>query len=451
MPSDTAIKVNALSKCYPAKLTPLRQVFNLLLGRQPDQSNGFQALHPISFEVRKGETLAVIGRNGAGKSTLLQLICGTLTPTSGSVTVTGRLAALLELGAGFNPEFSGRENIYLSASVYGLSRAQVAQRLEAIIEFAQIGEHIDQPVKTYSSGMFVRLAFAVIAHVDADILVIDEALAVGDAYFTQKCMRFLRDFARHGTLLFVSHDTHSVTSLCDRAIWIDRGRLMVAADAKSTVEHYLASFYCQTDTDSSAPPTPEAATTGHARLSANMRQANNFTSSFGVGGGRLLGCQLLDHQGGTALRLTEAQVVELQVDCLADEDIHNPIVGFFIKDRLGQPVCGVNTLRFMPEWQLLSAGEPTRVSFRFHLPLLATGDYTITASLASGTQTEHVQHHWVHDILSFKSSADEHLLGLFTLTDIDCQHAMLSLTDCEAERSLPALQPVSSTKAIPPA
>lgn len=427
MPSDTVIQVNALSKCYPAKLTPLRQVFNLLLGRQPDQSNGFQALHPISFEVRKGETLAVIGRNGAGKSTLLQLICGTLTPTSGSVTVTGRLAALLELGAGFNPEFSGRENIYLSASVYGLSRAQVAQRLEAIIEFAQIGEQIDQPVKTYSSGMFVRLAFAVIAHVDADILIIDEALAVGDAYFTQKCMRFLREFAQRGTLIFVSHDTHSVTNLCKKAIWIDRGRMMLAADAKTTVEAYLSSFYTDPDTDSTAPRL-SASSTQRTALSApkTQQQANNFASAFGAGGGRLLACRLLDQHGHPIFQLTEAQTVELQVDCLAEENITQPIVGFFIKDRLGQPVCGVNTLKFLPGWQHLPAGEPTQISFRFHLPLLATGDYTVTVSLASGTQTEHVQHHWVHDMLSFKSAADPHLSGLFTLAEVSCQQALLT-------------------------
>lgn len=424
MPSDAVIRVSSLSKRYPAKQTPFRQVLNLLLGRQPGLSNGFQALHPISFEVRKGETLAVIGRNGAGKSTLLQLICGTLAPTTGTVAVKGRLAALLELGAGFNPEFSGRENIYLSASVYGLSRAQVRERLEAIIDFAQIGEQIEQPVKTYSSGMFVRLAFAVIAHVDADILVIDEALAVGDAYFTQKCMRFLREFAQHGTLIFVSHDTHSVTSLCNKAIWIDKGRMMLAADAKTTVEAYLSSFYAGSDSDSTTNDLP-ANSPQHTALPAPtvQQQANNFASAFGVGGGRLLACRLLDRHGRPIFQLTEAQTVELQVDCLAEKNIARPIIGFFIKDRLGQPVCGVNTLKFLPDWQKLPAGKPTQISFRFHLPLLATGDYTVTVSLASGTQTEHIQHHWVHDMLSFKSAADLHLSGLFTLTGVHCQRA----------------------------
>lgn len=420
--SDVVIKVNGLGKRYPASDTPFRQVANLLLGRKPGHNGGFQALRPISFEVRRGETLAIIGRNGAGKSTLLQLICGTLSPSSGSVDVRGRLAALLELGAGFNPEFSGRENIYLSAAVYGLTRAQVHERLEAIITFAQIGEQIDQPVKTYSSGMFVRLAFAVIAHVDADILVIDEALAVGDAYFTQKCMRFLRDFAQRGTLLFVSHDTHSVTNLCSKAIWIDRGCMMLAADAKTTVEAYLSSFYTSSDADNVAPGL-STDSSQHAVLSAPaaQQQANNFASAFGAGGGRLLACRLLDQHGRPAFQLTEAQTVELQVDCLAEKNITQPIVGFFIKDRLGQPVCGVNTLKFLPEWQQLPAGEPTQVSFRFHLPLLATGDYTVTVSLASGTQDDHVQHHWVHDMLSFKSAADLHLAGLFTLAGVSCR------------------------------
>lgn len=434
MPSDVVIKVNELGKCYPASDTPFRQVISLLLGRQPGRDGGFQALHPISFEVRRGETLAIIGRNGAGKSTLLQLICGTLTPSSGSVSVRGRLAALLELGAGFNPEFSGRENIYLSAAVYGLTRLQVHERLDAIINFAQIGEQIDQPVKTYSSGMFVRLAFAVIAHVDADILVIDEALAVGDAYFTQKCMRFLREFAERGTLLFVSHDTHSVTNLCSKAIWIDRGRMMLAADAKTTVEAYLSSFYTGTE-DSKAVLVPSTDNEQCAAVPPRtmQQQANNFASAFGVGGGRLLACRLLDQRGRPIFQLTEAQTVELQVDCLAEQCITQPIVGFFIKDRLGQPICGVNTLEFLPDWQQLPAGVPTQISFRFHLPLLATGDYTVTTSLASGTQAEHIQHHWVHDMLSFKAAAGLHLSGLFTLDEVSCRQTPSTDEPCQQD------------------
>src|SRR5262249_21598801 len=202
----------------------------------------FWALRDVSFEVHKGETVGIIGRNGAGKSTLLQILCGTLHPNNGAVTVIGRVAALLELGSGFNPEFSGRENVYLNASVLGLSRNEVEDRFDDIAAFADIGDFIDRPVKTYSTGMLVRLAFAVAAHVDADILVIDEALAVGDAFFVQKCMRWLRAFMRRGTLLFVSHDAGSVVNLCDRAIWLHNGALVMDDSARLVTETYLQSL-----------------------------------------------------------------------------------------------------------------------------------------------------------------------------------------------------------------
>ena len=197
----------------------------------------------VSFEVKKGETVGIIGRNGSGKSTLLQMICGTLNPTSGSIQTNGRIAALLELGSGFNPEFTGRENVYMNASVLGLSKEEIDARFDDIAAFADIGDFIEQPVKTYSSGMMVRLAFAVIAHVDADILVIDEALSVGDAFFTQKCMRFLRNFMETGTVLFVSHDTGSIKNLCNYAVWLEKGQVMQEGLPKEVCELYLEAFY----------------------------------------------------------------------------------------------------------------------------------------------------------------------------------------------------------------
>ena len=211
---ETVIEVANLTKYYDTYQNPsdrLKQlIFPPLLRlfglRMKPYSRPFEALSDVSFSVKKGETFGIIGRNGSGKSTLLQILCGTLPPTSGTVKVNGKVAALLELGAGFNPEFSGKENVYMCARLYGLSTREIDDRFSKIIEFADIGDFIDKPVKTYSSGMYVRLAFSVVAHVDADILVIDEALSVGDAYFVQKCMRFLRQFMQNGTLLFVSHD-----------------------------------------------------------------------------------------------------------------------------------------------------------------------------------------------------------------------------------------------------
>ena len=188
--------------------------------------------------MRRGETLGVIGRNGAGKSTFLQLVCGTLRPSAGTVTVNGRVAAMLELGSGFNPLFTGRENVMLGAAVLGLSAGEIKARFAKIEAFADIGRFIDEPVRFYSSGMFARLAFAVCAHVDADILIVDEILAVGDTAFQQKCMRFLHRFRQQGTLLFVSHDSQAVVRLCDKVLWLDHGEVRDYGDAREMVRRY---------------------------------------------------------------------------------------------------------------------------------------------------------------------------------------------------------------------
>lgn len=423
MSSDYAIRVRALSKSYPAQTQPLRQVIRLLAGRSASTESSYAALQPIDFDVQLGETLAIIGRNGAGKSTLLQLMCGTLEPTSGTVEINGRLAALLELGAGFNTDFTGRENIYISAAVYGLTRQQIESKIDNIIGFAQIGEHLDQPVRTYSSGMFVRLAFAIIAHIEADILVIDEALAVGDVFFTQKCMRFLKDFAKRGTLVFVSHDTLSVTNMCERVIWLDKGTVKQIGPSKAVVNQYLASFYTA-DTANSSAAIAENLVEAETPDSTLPAPDNNFSDSFGAGGGKILRCQLLDESMQPLRILEKAQQVTILIDCMGIENIEHPIIGFFVKNRLGQPVCGANTLNLL-DWPCLLAGEKRRISFRFALPLLSSSDYTLTVALAAGSQEEHVQHHWVHDIYSFKTSAPLNAHGLFELDSVFCQNLEL--------------------------
>lgn len=407
MCSETAIEVSNISKSFSSQGSSARRVARLLLGKQQPAVDAFNALSEISFTVRKGETLGIIGSNGAGKSTLLQIICGTLYPTSGTVAVQGKLAALLELGAGFNPEFTGRENVYLSAAVYGLTHEQIDARLNEILNFAEIGEFIDKPVKTYSSGMFVRLAFAIIAHVDAEILVIDEALAVGDVYFTQKCMRFLKAFAEKGTLLFVSHDTTSVVNLCDRAIWLKNGQLQKIGNAKDVSEAYLSSVY--------ENKLPEKTIISTVEDAADDEVGAFESAQFGIGGGRILSCHLLNTEGHNLHILDRAQDVIVQVKVEALQEIKQPIVGFFIKNRLGQHLFGTNTIELCPEWQHIDAGEVCEVRFKFHIPLLATSDYSVGAALAEGTQVEHVQHHWIHDALAFKAKADPHLTGFMAI------------------------------------
>jgi lipopolysaccharide transport system ATP-binding protein len=250
--SDIAIKVENLSKCYQIYNQPrdrLKQYIlpNLqrLASQEPNQYyKEFWAIKNVSFEVNKGETVGIVGRNGSGKSTLLQMICGTLNPTSGSITTHGRIAALLELGSGFNPEFTGRENVYLNGSVLGLSHAEIDTRFADIVAFADIGDFIEQPVKTYSSGMMVRLAFAVAINVDPQILVVDEALSVGDELFQRKCFSRIEAIRKAGaTILFVSHSGGTVVELCDRAILLDANELLASGTPKQIVGRYQQLLY----------------------------------------------------------------------------------------------------------------------------------------------------------------------------------------------------------------
>jgi lipopolysaccharide transport system ATP-binding protein len=432
MSSEIAIKVENLSKCYQIYAQPhdrLKQSIyprlQRLAGKQPKQYfREFWALKDVSFEIKKGETVGIIGRNGSGKSTLLQMICGTLNPTSGSIETHGRIAALLELGSGFNPEFTGRENVYMSASILGLSREETEARFDNIIAFADIGDFIEQPVKTYSSGMYVRLAFAVIAHVDADILVIDEALAVGDAFFTQKCMRFLRTFMKTGTVLFVSHDTASIQSLCTYAIWLDKGSLIKEGSPKEVCEAYLEAIYESKQGGSvkprnrsesarmvEAPPPPPIAT----RLATDIKvfQFDPDVASFGKGNAAISGVYFLDEHGNQLTWISGGETVFLKIEADVHNVLNSPIIGFFVKDRLGQMLFGDNTsIAYKDQPVRCSDGDVLSGTFSFVMPLLPPGDYSITVAIANGTQSEHEQEHWIHDAIVFRSETDRVANGI---------------------------------------
>lgn len=240
MSSEPVIEVAGLGKCYHVYDKPRDRLLQMLSGSRRRYYREFWALRDTSFRIGRGETVGIIGRNGSGKSTLLQMICGTVTPTTGTVRTAGRVAALLELGAGFNLEFTGRENVLLNAAILGMPRDTMAARMHDVEAFSELGEFLDQPVKTYSSGMFARLAFSIAIHVDPDIVVVDEALAVGDARFVAKCMRRIRDMQESGvSILFVSHDTTAVRTLCQRAIWLDGGRMVEDGDVFPVTGRYM--------------------------------------------------------------------------------------------------------------------------------------------------------------------------------------------------------------------
>jgi len=238
-----AVRAEQLTKEFRLTHQPYSSLKGLLLSFLPRRVEHIVALNSVSFAIHKGETVAIIGQNGSGKSTLLGLIARVYRPTSGVLEVHGRVAPLLELGAGFHPDLTGLENIYFNGVILGLTRKQISERLDAIIRFAELEDYIDAPVRTYSSGMLMRLGFAVAAHVDADILLVDEVLAVGDAHFQQKCYRKIREFQQQGrTILFVSHDMDAVRQIAPRALWLDRGILRADGDSETVVAQYLASL-----------------------------------------------------------------------------------------------------------------------------------------------------------------------------------------------------------------
>ncbi len=443
---NIVLRVHNLSKCYHLYDNPrdrLKQFImprlQRLMGRSvPKQYfREFWALRDVSFELRQGETMGVIGRNGAGKSTLLQILCGTLTPTSGTVEITGRVAALLELGAGFNAEFTGRENVYMNASVLGLCKEEIDGRFDAIVAFADIGEFIDQPVKTYSSGMYVRLAFAVIAHVEADILIIDEALAVGDAFFVQKCMRFLRGFMERGTVLFVSHDTGAVVNLCNHAILLQQGSVKLAGSPKEIAQHYLKEQYQAVQGNVSlparsfvAPAKPDVQDFHDMRRDfinatplRNDIEIFRFSPdapSFGGGNGAIVEVCLEDAEGRPLAWVVGGEIVRLKLTVRLVNDLSNLIYGFYVKDRLGQHLFGDNTYLAFADRPLCGlANEEWLISFTFRMPTMPVGEYSIDVAMGAGTQNEHAVQHWIHDALTFASQTSSGHMGLVGIPILD--------------------------------
>lgn len=431
-----AIVVDGVSKYFEMYDKPSHRLLQMLCRGRRQYYKPFWALTDISFSVARGECVGIIGRNGAGKSTLLQVVTGTLAPTSGEVRVNGRIAALLELGSGFNPEFTGRENVYLNASILGLTRAEIDTRYDDIVAFADIGEFIDQPVKSYSSGMVVRLAFAVVAHVNADVLIVDEALAVGDAFFTQKCMRFLRRFMETNTVLFVSHDAAAVNSLCNRAILLEHGHVKLLGSPKDVTETYMQDRYEAMQGKSTLPvaetdtsPTKSILTTVVEDSIRDMRQdfmnASNlrndiqvftfdpYGEAFGKGGCTMHDVRLTDEDGKRLNWVVGGEMVTLHIDSMAHQPVFSPIVGFHFKDRLGQILFGDNTFLSNMDTPLqLESGDTFSASFTFRMPVLPPGDYSICTAVAEGTQLEHVQHEWRHDALLISSISQSMCTGL---------------------------------------
>jgi lipopolysaccharide transport system ATP-binding protein len=373
---NTAIRVAHMSKCYHMYAQPgdrLKQAFaslaSQLFGLQTTPYfREFWSLKDVSFEVKKGETLGIIGRNGAGKSTLLQILCGILTPTSGTVQTYGRVAALLELGAGFNPEFTGRENIVMNASVLGLTDLEIKDRIEDIIAFADIGPFIDQPVKTYSSGMYVRLAFSIATSVDPDILVIDEALSVGDGSFARKSFDriiALRDAGK--TILFCSHSLYQVEAICDRVVWLDGGQVQVMGEPAKAIVAYNAMLSKLSSPVSALSFTAPAE---HANDTEQVVQTEVVKAPAGVAYIKQVTVRS-DGLDGKDLQVSSRKsLVQIQLDFLSDVNLPAPSVAVVITDSEGREIASAGTVNDKVPLQISANGEGSALLSYEHFPLL---------------------------------------------------------------------------------
>ncbi len=401
------VEFRGVSKSYPIYSSPSDRLKELLLLNRTSFHRDFWALRDITFEIRRGETFCIVGENGSGKSTLLQIVAGILQPTSGELTVNGRVAALLELGAGFNPEFSGRDNVYLNGAILGFSRAEMATKLAKIEQFAEIGDFIDQPVKTYSSGMGVRLAFAVAIHVDPEILLVDEALAVGDIYFRQRCMRKIYELRERGvTIIFVSHSIGDVKAIGDRAMWLDAGRIRDLGPADQVTTKYMAAMV-EKDTAYLSTQHHQA----HARTTANIQPPEiiehipNIDHRFGDGRAEVIGIAILDERGMTVPVLEPSTRIVVRISVRAKETITLPIVGFMLRNHLGIDFAGTNTAREDVELPPMHEGDVFTVDFHLELPELYPGSFSFSPAIADGTLHNYKTCDWIDNAIVLQMMA----------------------------------------------
>lgn len=438
--SEVSIKVESLSKCYQIYDRPRDRLMQMLAVGGKRFFREFWALRDVTFTVGRGETVGIIGRNGSGKSTLLQMICGTVSPTAGAIETRGRVAALLELGAGFNTEFTGRENVLLNAAILGFPREEMEAKMESVLAFSELGDFLDQPVKTYSSGMYSRLAFSTAIHVDPEILIVDEALAVGDARFVAKCMRRIKDIQEQGAaVLFVSHDVASVRTLCGRVIWLDKGRLVEQGDVFPVTGRYMEFMFKDEETEGvslregiveklqmisegvTPPPViPETLAMGTPlklpSATANQKQPQFLdtrpVTHWGSRKGIILSATACNERGVRADVHTWGAlvVIVIEVSVPADVSREHLSVAFSIKDLKGTDLIA-STTRDFPS-KRLPEEDRFRVSFRFINPLV-TGKYLLVAAVENRQHCDIHYYEYVEGAHYFSSLSNEQFFGLF--------------------------------------
>ena len=435
MAEDIAISVNDVSKMYKLYDNPMDRLKESLGLSRKKKYKEHYALNHVSFQVHKGETVGIIGTNGSGKSTILKIITGVLSPTGGEVSVNGRISALLELGAGFNGEYSGLENVYLNGSMIGFSREEIDAKLQSILDFADIGEFIHQPVKTYSSGMFVRLAFAVAINIDPEILIVDEALSVGDVFFQAKCYRKFEEFKEMGkTILFVSHDLSSIGKYCDRVVLLNKGEKLAEGGAKEMVNLYrrvLVNQYDDADLEEGAenaeagqdgqltdgPAGENVSKKEHAGGGRAMKDSLNLNPKvleYGSKLGEIVDFAIRDDTGMITNVIEKGKEFSVQMKVRFQADVNDPIFAFTLKDLKGTEITGTNTMYEHTPVKPQKAGDVREITFKQIMPLEA-GEYMLCLGCTGYKDGDFTVFHRLYDVCNLTVITDKKAVGYFDM------------------------------------
>lgn len=413
-----AIRISDLSKIYKLYNKPSDRLKESLGLTRKHNFKEHYALRNVSFDIEQGESVGIIGTNGSGKSTILKIITGVLSKTSGNLEVNGRISALLELGAGFNMEYTGIENIYLNGTMIGFSREEIDEKLEAILEFADIGDFVYQPVKTYSSGMFVRLAFAVAINIDPEILIVDEALSVGDVFFQTKCFHKFEEFKKMGkTILFVSHDLSSISKYCDRVILLNQGVKLAEGTPKDMINMYKKLLVNQLDVNTLEDVCVKSQVTQRDENTDAWK--NNFTinesvSDYGEKQAEIVDFAIIDQYESMNNIIEKGTRFQVKVKLKFHETIQNPIFTFTIKNAHGTDITGTNTMFERVETGLVEKGEERIVTYEQQMDLQA-GDYLISVGCTGYVGDEFKVYHRLYDLVSISVISDKNTVGFFDM------------------------------------
>ena len=422
MDKNLAISVQGVSKIYKLYDKPIDRLKEAVSLTHKSYHRDFFALSDISFDVKKGETVGIIGTNGSGKSTILKIITGVLSPTTGTAEVSGNISALLELGAGFNSEYTGLENIYMNGTMMGFSRQEMERRMDDILRFADIGDFVNQPVKTYSSGMFVRLAFALAINVDPEILIVDEALSVGDVFFQAKCYRRMEEMMKNGTtILMVSHDMGSIIKYCDKVVLLNRGHFVAQGEAGKMVDLYKKILANQTDElaealieeKKEALGLPVEATVSDKRMKDRMN-LNPEVQEYGAGRASFEDFGTLDARGNVTNLLLKGEMFTIRERVRFHAPIENPIFTYTLRDKKGTDITGTNTLFEGTEIKPVKDGDVYMVSFRQKMNLQG-GEYLLSMSCTGYENGEHVVYHRLYNVLSLTVISNKNTVGFYDM------------------------------------